>query len=270
VGTRAEAATLDRFAGGYERCCDPAVLAVERAVLGTDVGSSAYTTREQADELARLAAVGPDSLVADLGAGSGWPGLHLARTTGCRVVGTDLPLAGLRQARDRSRRDGTGERTGWAVATGRFPPLRPGAFDAVVHSDVLCCLAPKLAVLRASRRLLRAGGRIAFTTIWVAPGLDAGAHRRAVRAGPWHVASRRPYVELLAQAGFVDVVEHDVSEAYADTQRAWCEAEEAQADELRRLLGDDGYEAAQVERRRTRAAIAEGLLGRSVLAASAP
>ena len=270
MGTQAEAATIDRFAGGYERCCDPAVLAVERAVLGTDVGSSAYTTREQADELGRLAGIGRGSLVADLGAGSGWPGLHLARTIGCRVVGTDLPLAGLRQARDRARLDGTSGRTGWAVASGRFPPLRPRVFDAVVHSDVLCCLAPKLSVLRACRRLLRPGGRVAFTTIWVAPGLAPAAHRRAVRAGPWHVGSRRPYVDLLAQAGFVDVVEHDATDAYAATQQAWCDAEVAHADELRRLLGDEGFAAAQGERRRTRAAIADGLLGRSLLAATAP
>jgi cyclopropane fatty-acyl-phospholipid synthase-like methyltransferase len=270
VGTRAEAATVDRFAGRYERCCDPAVLAVERAVLGTDVGSSAYTTVEQADALGRLAGIGPGSLVADLGAGSGWPGLHLARTTACRIVGTDLPLAGLRQARDRARRDGLAAQTGWTVATGRFPPLRTGAFDAVVHSDVLCCLGPKLAVLRAARRILRPGGRMAFTTIWVTPGLEPRDRRRAVRAGPWHVASRRPYVDLLQQAGFVDIVEHDVTAAYAATQRAWCEAEAAHADELRRLLGDQGYAAAQGERRRTREAITDGLLGRSLLAATAP
>ena len=270
MGTRAEAATIDRFAGGYERCCDPALLAVERAVLGTDDGSSAYTTRAQADDLGRLAGIGPGSLVADLGAGSGWPGLHLAQTTGCRVVGTDLPLAGLRQARDRARLDGLAGRTGWAVATGRFPPLRPGVFDAVVHSDVLCCLGPKLAVLRACRHLLRPGGRVAFSTIWVAPHLGPTEHRRAVRAGPWHVATRRPYPELLAQAGFVDVVDHDVTDVYAATQRAWCEAEQAHADELRTLLGVEGFEAAQAERRRTRAAIAEGLLGRSLLAATAP
>jgi len=270
VGTRAEAATLDRFGPGYQRCCEPAVLAVERAVLGTDHGSSAYTTREQADHLGGLLRLGPGVLVADVGAGSGWPGLHLARTTGCRVVGTDLPIDGLRRARERAVLDGTVDRAAWVVATGRRPPLRPGAFDAVVHSDVLCCLAPKLAVLRACRRLLRPGGRIAFTTISVTSGLGPREHRRAVRAGPWHVTSRRPYRELMAQAGFRDVCEQDVTAAYAATQQAWCDAEQAHADDLRLLLGDEAFAAAQFERRLTRTAIADGLLGRSVISATAP
>ncbi len=153
------------------------------------------------------------------------------------------------------------------MATGSRQPFRPASFDAVVHTDVLCCLSPKLAVLRACRQLLRPGGRLAFTTIHASPDLDPIRRRRAHRAGPPHVATRRPYPDLVAQAGFEDVVEVDVTTAYAHTQRAWYEAIESRADELRRLTSDSEFAANQADRRLTRAAIAEGLLHRSLFTA---
>ena len=118
-------------------------------------------------------------------------GVGLARSlpgqqTGCQVVGTDLPFDGLRRARPAPRSDGLAGRASYAVATGGRQPFRPASFDAVVHTDVLCCLSPKLAVLRACRQLLRPGGRLAFTTIHASPDLDPIRRRRAHRAGPPH------------------------------------------------------------------------------------
>lgn len=270
TGTRAEAETLERFADRYRLCCAPVRLDIERDALGVDYGSTGYTTRAQADELGRLLALGPGVRLADIGAGSGWPGLYLAKQTGCQVVGTDLPLDGLRQARARAGADGLLGRATYALATGRHQPFRSGSFDAVVHTDVLCCLGPKLAMLRACRALLRPGGTLAFTTILVAPGLDAAQHRRAVRAGPWQVRARRPYADLVAQAGFTDVVEIDVSEDYRRVQAAWLDASEAHAAELRALMTEAELRLAQADRRQALAAIDDGLLRRSILTATRP
>jgi cyclopropane fatty-acyl-phospholipid synthase-like methyltransferase len=268
VATRTESENIERFADKYRLCCSPVRLDIERDALGADYGSTGYTTRAQADELGRLLALRPGVRLADIGAGSGWPGLYLAEQTGCQVVGTDLPFDGIRQARTRARADRLEGRATYAVATGRSQPLRSGSFDAVVHTDVLCCLGPKLAMLRACRDLLRPLGRMAFTTILVAPGLDATEHRRAVRAGPWQVLARRPYPELVEQAGFTDVVDVDVSEDYGRIQAAWLGATEARADEVRRLLTDAEFRTAQSDRRRARAAIEEGLLRRSLITAT--
>jgi cyclopropane fatty-acyl-phospholipid synthase-like methyltransferase len=265
--TRAEAASVKRFTDRYRICCTPPMIAVEDQALGSDYGSTGYTTRDQADELAVHLDLGPGDRLADIGAGSGWPGLYLATKTGCQVVGSDLPIEGLRRAQVRAAYDGLAGRASYAVATGSRQPFRPGSFDAVVHTDVLCCLSPKLAVLRACRQLLRPGGRLAFTTIYVSPDLDAIRRRRAHRAGPPHVATRRPYPDLVAQAGFGDVAEIDVTAAYAHTQRAWYEATESRAHELRRLTSDSEFAANQADRRLTLAAIAEGLLQRSLFTA---
>jgi cyclopropane fatty-acyl-phospholipid synthase-like methyltransferase len=270
VATLAESATLELFSDRYRRCCEPVVVEMEQRALGADYGSTGYTTRDQADELARHLALGPGDRLADIGAGNGWPGIYLARTTGCSVIGTDLPLAGLRNARERAAVEGLAGTATYAVATGRRQPLRPGTFDAVVHTDVLCCLGPKLAVLRACHQLLRPGGRMAYTTIHVTADLDPGDRRRAVRAGPPHVTSRRPYLEVTEQAGFTDVVEIDVTDVYAATQRAWLEANDAHADDIRRLISDREFALAQADRRRARDAIQRGWLRRSMIVATRP
>jgi cyclopropane fatty-acyl-phospholipid synthase-like methyltransferase len=270
VVTRAETESIERFSDRYRLCCSPVRLAIETEALGADYGSTGYTTRAQADEVARHLQLRPGDRLADIGSGSGWPGLYLAQQTGCHVIGTDLPLDGLQRARARSITDGLAGRVSYVTATGRAQPLRPGSFDAVVHTDVLCCLSPKLAVLRACHRLLRPGGRLAFTTIHVADDLDARRHRQAVRAGPPQVATRRPYPELVAQAGFADVAVIDVTEDYARTQRVWLEANESRAADVRRLISDKEFAAAQADRRYAQTAIDEGLLRRSLITAARP
>jgi cyclopropane fatty-acyl-phospholipid synthase-like methyltransferase len=268
--TKAETETILRFTDRCRISCTPAWLGAETEALGTDYGSTGYTTRSQADDLADHLRLLPGDLLADIGAGSGWPGLHLAAVTGCRVVGTDLTVESLQRARTRAEREGLAARAVFVAASGRRLPLRSGSFDAAVHTDVLCCLGPKLAVLRACRQLLRPGGRLAFTTIHISEGLEPPEHRRAVRAGPPHVESRRPYAELVAQAGFVDVVDIDVTADYARTQQAWYEAIESRGCELRKVVLDKEFELAQADRRLTTSAIQEGLLRRRMITASKP
>lgn len=138
MARRVEAEVGQRFRERYRAGGTPAQLAFERAVFGSDVGASGWTTVAQADDLARRLGLGPGDRLLDLGSGRGWPGLHLARTTGCDVVLTDQPVAALNQALARARADGTDGRCRAVAATARSLPFRPASFDAVVHTDVLC------------------------------------------------------------------------------------------------------------------------------------
>ena len=136
--TRQEREANARFSQRYGEERGDVVRAIELAVIGCDWGANGYTTIAQADQLAVMLELGSGSFVLDIGAGRGWPGLHLATRTGCSVVMTDVPVEGLASARERSRREGLEDRT-WAVnASARDLPFPAETFDAVVHTDVLC------------------------------------------------------------------------------------------------------------------------------------
>jgi hypothetical protein len=96
---------------------------VERLVIGADFSADGYTTVEQADELARRLELRPGLRLLDLGSGQGWPGVYLAKTTGCQVVLTDLPLAALRIAAARAATEGLNGQCAAVAAGGRQPPV---------------------------------------------------------------------------------------------------------------------------------------------------
>ena len=125
-------------------------------------------------------------------------------------------------------------------------------------------------MLRALRRLLRPGGRIALTTIYVTPGLPPAVRRRAHRSGPRAVASRAGQSDLLASAGFVDVTEVDLTREFAVTGRAWMDQWELHVDELIELEGAAAFAERQRDRRVQLRAIEDGLLRRGLFAATRP
>jgi hypothetical protein len=122
-------------------------------------------------------------------------------------------------------------------------------------------------VLRASRRLLRPGGRTAFFTIHPTPGLSARLRRRAHHDGPVAVASNLSGRELLERAGFVDVEETDCTSEFVTVAQAWVDQCEDHRDALAELLGADEFDQRQTERRIQLQAVRDGLLRRSLLVA---
>jgi SAM-dependent methyltransferase len=138
VATRQEQEARHRFSNRYREERVEIVREIEQAVIGGDWGANGYTTTSQADELADLLDLGRNSMLLDVGAGRGWPGLYLAATTGCAAVLTDVPMDGLTVARTRSRHEDLDERAWFVNASARDLPFRASTFDAVVHTDVLC------------------------------------------------------------------------------------------------------------------------------------
>ena len=138
MATRQERKANARFSQRYGEERGDVVREIELAVIGGDWGANGYTTIAQADQLAAILELGTGSLILDIGAGRGWPGLYLAARTGCSVVMTDVPVEGLASARERGQREGLADRT-WPVnASARDLPVPAETFDAVVHTDVLC------------------------------------------------------------------------------------------------------------------------------------
>jgi hypothetical protein len=116
--------------------------------------------------------------------------------------------------------------------------------------------------------LLRPRGRIAYTTIYVAPDLSAAQRRRAQRSGPRAVASRSDQRRLLVSAGFVDIQTIDVTAEFAATARAWLEEWAANAGELSARDSPGTFAERQRERQVQQRAIDDGLLRRGLFSAT--
>jgi len=136
--SKRERAAADRFAQRYGERHGEAGRAIERDVIGVNVGLNGFTTVTQANRLARELRLRPRMRLLDLGAGNGWPGLHLASTTGCRVVMADLPRPALVKASARARRERLARRSNAVQATATALPFARESFDAIVHADVMC------------------------------------------------------------------------------------------------------------------------------------
>ena len=235
--TAAEIASIEQFEQSYRSGRSDVMREIERSVCGCDYGGTSWTTHEEAVRVDEALALGPGKSLLEVGAGAGWPSLYLAKLSGCSTVLVDLPFEGLRVAAERLQSDGLSGRCFVAQADGAALPLKDATFDAISHSDVLCCLPDKQGVLRECRRTIRDTGRMAFTVIFVAANLSPSDYAEAVAAGPAFVETEMDYEALLAHTGWRLVSRSDLTQAFANSMRRLIDAREAHADRLTELVG---------------------------------
>jgi len=254
----------DDFDVAYRQGALPAMQAIERKVCGCDYGATSWATKEEVDLVADFLALQPGVLMLEVGAGSGWPALYMAAATGCDVVLTDLPLDGLRIAMQRATGNSIfGSRVA-AVADAARMPFGNRACDAINHSDVLCCLLQKREVLAECRRLIRPGGRMAFSVIYVAPGLGTEDHRLAVESAPEFVEAEADYRSLLEATEWKILDRRNVTAAFARSCTARLRLEQAERDVLLPLIGADELDRREQLFGRRIAALERGLLKREL------
>ena len=104
-------------------------------------------------------------------------------------------------------------------------------------------------MLRALRRLLRPGGRITYTTIFVTPGLVPSLRRRAQRSGPRAVGSRRDQRQLLVSAGYIDVEVLDLTTEWIRTAQGWIDGWSRNEAELTAFESPEAFTQRQRDRR---------------------
>lgn len=110
---------------------------------------------------------------------------------------------------------------------------------------------------------------MAFTTIFITPGLSPAERRRARRSGPRAVATRSDYPRLLRSAGFAEVEELPLTREFEETATAWRAESDANADALAAAQAPGIFEQRQRDARMQLSAVRAGLLQRSLYVARA-
>ena len=253
------------FARDYEIAQEPLMREIECCVRGSDYGATSWTTREQAEQAAARLGLVRGRRLLELGAGSGWPALYLATLSDCDVVLTDLPLSGLRIARERATRDGLVGRCSVLAADGAALPFAEHSFDRIHHADVLCCMDHKREMLRECRRVARADARMEFSVIALAREPAGDDERRLLQqSGPPYPDAGADYAVLLEDACWTPVERIDVTAEFMRCMEVQIEESHAHRAEIIALLGDEDNAERLQRRRCTLAAVERGLLRREI------
>ena len=119
------------------------------------------------DALAKSAHIGPGTKVVDLCAGLGGPARYLAHRYGAFVTGIELTPARVAGAAELTERVGLTRQVQIIEGDVTALPLRDASQDAVVSQEALFHVPDLARALTEAHRVLRPGGRIAFTD-WIA------------------------------------------------------------------------------------------------------
>ncbi|MEO6713359.1 MAG: methyltransferase domain-containing protein [Mycobacteriales bacterium] len=186
-----------------------------------------YETTSAAYRSALLASagLGPDSVVLDIGCGTGRSTREAARIAASgSALGVDLSSRMLARARERAAAEGLAN-VRFEQADAQVHPFEPGAFDVVISSFGWMFFADPVAALANIGLALRPAGRVALLAwrelprnewvVAVRTALAAGRELPTPPAdapGPFAFARRERAQDVLGRAGFVDVRFDDVAE----------------------------------------------------------
>ncbi len=192
--------------------------------------------------LARRAGVDAGSRVLDVCAGLGGPARFLAARLHCRVVALELHAGRAAGATRLTRLVRLEKRVAVVRADATAMPLATGSFDAGVSQEALLHIPDKARVLRECHRVLRPGGRLAFTDWTARPRLGEGERQRLER---WMAAttlqSPDGYRRLLGGAGFSAIEAEDLTDEWRPILRARLEMYRALRDDTIARFGEAWY-----------------------------
>jgi SAM-dependent methyltransferase len=250
------------FERQHEQHSHPAMQALEKDVLGCDFGGTSWTTRSQADEIPAALGLAPGSHLLEIGAGTGWPGIYLSSQTGCDVTLLDIPVNSLGVALQRAVEEKVGSGCRAVAASGAALPFTDDTFGVISHSDVLCCLPEKSAMLKECRRVAHAGARMLFYVIAPAKRLHGADLDEACRVGPPFVGVPDDYASLLAASNWRLLEKTDLTEEYLHALRRLTGGLEAASKVLKEVLGNAEFNDQLDHRHQQISAIERGLLVR--------
>jgi sarcosine/dimethylglycine N-methyltransferase len=164
------------------------------------------------DALAACAGIGSGTRAADFCAGLGGPARYYAHVLGADVTGIELTPARVAGAAELTRLVGLQDRVRVLHGDVTAVPLADGSMDAVISQEALLHVPDKGRVLAESFRILRPGGRVAFTD-WIchSPLSEADAALMWDGMAAQTLQSFSGYRNLLETAGFRVIALEDLT-----------------------------------------------------------
>jgi SAM-dependent methyltransferase len=169
------------IAGHYGRADLGAVILAALAATGKDVDRLTPDDLEPVDQLhsrgrmatidlaGRLALDGHERIL-DVGCGIGGPSRYLAKTFDCRVTGLDLTPEFCRVATMLAERTGLADKVDYRVGDALAMPFPAQTFDVVWSQSVAMNIADRERLNAEICRVLKPGGRHAFSEVVSGPG----------------------------------------------------------------------------------------------------
>jgi sarcosine/dimethylglycine N-methyltransferase len=155
------------------------------------------------DALAERAGIGKGTRVVDFCAGLGGPARYLAHRYGADVTGIELTPARVKGAGELTRRVGLQNSVRVIEGDVMRVPLPDASADVVVSQEALLHVPDKARTLAEAFRILKPGGRIAFTD-WIAhrPISDADKELMWQGMAVADLYNLQTYAELIKKTGF--------------------------------------------------------------------
>jgi len=246
VGERPE--VVDHYRAHYRVFAAGVYEEVRRAAFGEDIGQNSWLTVDELDRFLSRLNLGSSTRLLDVGCGWGGPTLHVARQTGCHVVGVELSVEAVAEATRLARETGLETGSSFLQADASQPlPFQDGTFDALICIDVINHLRDRAGVLGDWARMLRPGGRLLFTDPVVITGI-LDSEELAIRTSIGYFLFVPPgeNERLLAAAAGLTVIDvEDTTDHLAEIARRRHDARAERAEALREIEGDAAFDGRQ-------------------------
>lgn len=174
-----------------------------------------YGGVEANDALATLAGIDDDCHVLDVCCGLGGPSRYLAQKYGCRVTGIDLTESRVEGAKRLTAMVGLDDNVTFQTGNALDLPFGDRTFDVVISQEAFCHIPDKDRLVAQCARVLKPGGRLAFTDVLATDSTTERTRERLQREMTFlELGSQHTYRRQLEREKCVVVEAQDVSDEW--------------------------------------------------------
>jgi SAM-dependent methyltransferase len=234
---------VDLYGASYGGFARDVYSEVRREAWGEEIGQNSWLTREELEGFAAELELDGSSRVLEIGCGSGGPALHLARLTGCEIVGVDVHEDAVANASRMAREAGLDARARFVRAdAGEALPFASGTFGSLLCVDAINHLPNRRGVFDEWARVLAPGGRVLFTDpITVTGPLTSDEIATRASIGYFVFVPTGEDERLLGAAGLRTLAVEDATENMAAVAERWLAARARREQALREIEGDETF-----------------------------